>query len=242
MNRTGTFIRSFIPRHVSNRTFLRLYWLAALIHVSRRTSNINYEKNLLQLRSMNRELQNTGSAYIENQNEWSEIMYGAGSHHNMKYSGCEIIATYNALKAVGALVGCDAAESMAGLIRYYETNGAALLGEFGVSPKAIETYFVRQGFSVTATDKDDNKDIDAVDGKSRVLIVTVYNDMNDITKQVHTVCITKEAVTGYVLHNAYCRDEQGVYKESIPYTTLQEAISHISGYEPKLIYLIGIES
>ena len=241
MEKTGSFFRSFIPKHVNNRTFLRLYRLAALIHVSRRTSNINYGKNLIQLRSMNRYLQNNRSAYIENQNEWSEIIYGAGPHHNMKYSGCEIIATFNALRAVGALADCDAAESMAGLIRYYEANGAALLGEFGVSPKAIETYFVRHGFSVASTEKDDNKDLDTVDSKSQVLIVTVYNDVNDITKQVHTVCITKDAVKGYVLHNAYRKDEHGVYRESIPYTTLKEAINHISGYEPKLIYLIGIE-
>ena len=240
MRKTGSLIRSFIPKHVSNRTFLRLYQLAALIHVSRRTSNKNYEKNIVQLRSMNWDLQNERFTYIENQNEWSEIMYGAGPHHNMKYSGCEIIATFNTLKAVGGLADYDAVKSMAELIRYYEMNGAALLGEFGVSPKAIETYFIRQGFTVTATDKDDNKNVDTVDGKSRVLIVTVYNDVNDITKEVHTVCITKDAMKGYVLHNAYCRDEHGVYRESIPYKTLKEAINHISGYEPKLIYLIGI--
>lgn len=240
MEKTRGFFRSFIPKHMSNRTFLQLYRLTALIHVSRRTSNINYGKNIVRLHSMNRDLQNNHPAYIENQNEWSEIMYGAGPHHNMKYSGCEIIATFNALRAVDGLADCDAAGSMARLIRYYEANGAALLGEFGVSPKAIKKYFVRQGFSVTATDKDGDKDMDTVDGKSRVLIVTVYNDANDITKQVHTVCITKNAMKGYVLHNAYCRDEHGVYRESIPYKTLKEAINHISGYEPKLIYLIGI--
>lgn len=39
---------------------------------------------------------------------------------------------------------------------------------------------------------------------------------------------------GYVLHNTYCRDKNGVY------ATLLDAVRHISRYEAKLIYLIGI--
>lgn len=241
MKKTGSFFRSFIPKRVSNRTFLRLYQWTALVKVSQKRRNINYKYNIVKLRSMDRNLRNDHAAYIENQNEWGEIVYGAGPHHNMKYSGCEIIATYNALSALDALTECDAAESMARLIQYYEANGAALLGDFGVSPKAIETFFKKQGFFVTTTDEGDSKNTDFVDSQSKVLIITVYNDGNDITKQVHTVCITKDVGRGYVLHNAYCRDKNGVYRESIPYATLSEAISHISGFEPKLIYLIGIE-
>ncbi len=34
-------------------------------------------------------------------------------------------------------------------------------------------------------------------------------DKNDITRQIHTVCITKKHDGNYVLHNAYCRDQTG---------------------------------
>lgn len=126
------------------------------------------------------------------------------------------------------------------LIREYEKHGAAQRGEFGVSPRAIETYFRKQGFLVITTCKDDDQSMDEIDQKSQVLIATVYNDANDITKQVHTICITKDGGNGYVLHNAYRRDKNGVYTASAPYATLSDAVSHISRYEAKLIYLIGI--
>ena len=67
----------------------------------------------------------------------------------------------------------------------------------------------------------------------------MYNNAKDITAQIHTVCITKED-NGYILHNAYCMDQNGAYAASIPYATLKEAIAHISKQEVKMIYLIGI--
>ena len=177
------------------------------------------------------------SSYIENQNEWGSILYGSGKHHNMRYSGCEIIATFNALKA---LKGTGSPESMAELIREYEARGAALRGEFGVSARAIEAYFRKQGFHVTVTDKADRESLAMVDRQSQVLIAVAYNDVNDITQQVHTICITKDAGKGYVLHNAYRKDKNEKYIASVPYATLSDAINKISRYEPKLIYLIGI--
>ncbi len=42
------------------------------------------------------------------------------------------------------------------------------------------------------------------------------------------------------MHNADYKDKKGEYTESISYPTLRKAITHISGYGAKLIYLIGI--
>ena len=237
MKRVKKLLVSFIPRHVNNRTFLRIYQILALIPVPSKIRKRNYNVNVSQLKKTNWDFWNVASAYIENQNEWNEIMYGAGSHHNMRYSGCEIIATFNAHKV---LTGNGSPESMAKLICEYEKCGAALWGEFGVSPRAIESYFKRHGFIVTTTDKNDSRSLEILASQCRVWIATVYNDANDITKQVHTVCITKDSGTGYVLHNAYHSDKDGNYISSIPYETLTDAISHISKYETKLIYLIGI--
>lgn len=228
---------SFIPKHVSNHIFLRIYHLTSFIPVPRKIREQNYKINIVRLKNVCWDFWTVPSSYIENQNEWGNIMYGAGKHHNMRYSGCEIIATFNALKA---LKGTGSPESMAELIREYEARGAALRGEFGVSARAIEAYFRKQGFYVTVTDKVDRESLEMVDRQSQVLIAVAYNDANDITQQVHTICITKDAGKGYVLHNAYRKDKNEKYIASAPYATLSDAINNMSRYEPKLIYLIGI--
>lgn len=237
MGRVKKFFVSFIPKHVGNRTVRMVYHMLTFIKVSRKTRVKNYNSNIVKLNHKTWDFLAVPNAYIENQNEWSEIMFGAGQHHNMKYSGCEIIATFNALKS---LTGNGSPESMATLISEYEACGAALQGEFGVSPLAIEAYLKKRGYVVSTADKEDSTEPDKVDEQSHVFIATVYNDANDITKQIHTVCITKNEDSRYVLHNAYCRDKNGTYVPSIPYTTLSDAIGHISQYEVQLIYLIGI--
>lgn len=237
MRKVKNFFVSFIPKYVSNRIFLRIYHIISLVSVPRKIRDQNYKSNIVQLRNAHWDVWTEDSAYIENQNEWDNIMYGAGKHHNMRYSGCEVIATFNALKT---LTGKGSPESMAELIREYEMRGAALRGEFGTSPRATEAYFRKQGFQVTVTDKGDGVSLETVDRKSQVLIAVAYNNANDITQQVHTICITKEEGKGYILHNAYHRDKNGKYIASVPYATLSDAISNMSRYEPKLIYLIGI--
>lgn len=228
---------SFIPKHVGNRAVCTVYHVLTFFTVSRRVRENNYNSNIEQLNHKEWDFLAVPNAYIENQNEWSGILFGAGRHHNMKYSGCEVIATFNALKA---LTGCGSPESMATLISEYETRGAALQGEFGVSPLAIENYLKKKGCVVSTTDKENSAELDKVDEQSQVFVATVYNDVNDISKQIHTVCVTKGANDKYILHNAYCRDKSGAYTSSIPYETLHDAIAHISQYEVKLIYLIGI--
>lgn len=239
MAKRKSFFVSFIPKHVSNRIFLKAYQILALIPVPKKIRKKNYSTNVDLLRDTDWDVWSVPSAYIENQSEWDNIMFGAGKHHNMRYSGCEVIATFNARKV---LTGSGSPKSMAKLICKYESRGAALRGEFGVSPRAIAAYFSKHGFKVTTTDKDDSNSLDMVDLQSKVLIATVYNDANDITKQVHTVCITKDEENRYILHNVYHKDKNGTYIESSPYETLSDAIGNISEYDTKLIYLIGIEA
>ena len=232
------FVVSFIPRYVGNSVVLRVYHLLTLIPVPQNIRKKNHAHNAVRLKDTKWDFLTVPSAYIENQNEWGEILYGWGSHHNMRYSGCEIIATFNALKALGK---ADSPDFMAELIGEYEKHGAALWGEFGVSPQAICAYLKRQGLSVVTVKKDDNKSLNMADSRCRVFIATVYNDAKDITAQIHTVCITKED-NGYILHNAYRKNREGIYVASIPYPTLKEAISHISDQEAKMIYLNGIDN
>lgn len=231
------FFVSFIPRYVNNRVFLNVYQMLSFIKVPRMVREKNYTFNCEKLCHMNSDFWNNPSVYVENQNEWKDIRFGAGRHHNMSYSGCEIIASFNAYKAIRGLA---LPEQMAQFIYDYEARGAALLGEFGTAPRAIETYFKHKGFAVSAAYGEDFAAVNRIGSSYRVMIATVYNDKDDITKQVHTVCITVEEGKGYVLHNAYLVNKKGAYVASVPYKTVTDAVRHISRYEPKLIYLIGI--
>lgn len=231
------FLRSFIPLHISNRFLWNTYKIFAWIRVPDFVREKNRAENRMRLRAAEWEFWGNPAAYIENQHEWKNILFGAGFHHNMSYSGCEIIAVYNAKKALGV---CGTPERMADLIYGFEAGGAALMGEFGTSPAAIVEYFKKSGFSVLVTLKEEKAVLDKISRKCPVMIATVYNDKYDILKQVHTVCITGSEGQGYIVHNAYHRDINGTYVASRPYTTLVEAVKNISEYGPKLISLIGI--
>lgn len=230
-------IASFIPRYVSNRILLTAYRLLALLSVPRFVRKKHYQQNLVRLEETDWGFWSVPETYIENQSEWGNIRFGVGRRQSMSYAGCEIIATYNARKALG---GSVSKRYMAELIGAYEARGAALWGAFGVTPTAIAAYFKKNGFEVQTADGADETAVEEIAGSHKVMIATAYNDKNDITEQIHTVCITKNRESRFVLHNAYRIDERGQYRESLPYETLQEAAAHISRQESKLIHLIGI--
>lgn len=230
-------IASLIPRYVNNRVLLTVYCILALLGVPRFVRKRNARDNRIQMEQTDWDFWSAPEAYIENQSEWGNIRFGVGRRQSMRYAGCEIIATYNARKALGGPVS---KRYMAELIGAYEARGAALWGAFGVAPTAIAAYFKKTGFEVRTADGADEAAVEEIAKNHKVMIATAYNDKNDITEQIHTVCITKNRDGKFVLHNAYRQDERGQYRESLPYETLQEAATHISRRESKLIYLIGI--
>ena len=154
----------------------------------------------------------------------------------MSYSGCEIISTYNALSALGESTSAD---TMVNMISTYEKDGAALFGEFGTSPHAIENYMKDAGYQVQTTTSTDAEKINAIGDNSDVIIATVYNDKNNITRQIHTVCITKTPEGNYVAHNTGKYNGKK-YEESEKVSTLNEAINQIST-EPQAINIVGVK-
>lgn len=222
---------------MSSRVLLVVYRILSIFRIPGFMREKHYRENRVRLEQTDWVFWTMPNAYIENQSEWGSICFGLGKRQSMAYAGCEIMAAYNAGKALGV---AGSKQDMAELIRSYEKRGAALFGKFGVAPTAIRNYFRRKGFSVETADGENGPAVEAVGRKYAVMIATAINDKNDITKQIHTVCITKRPDGSYVLHNAYYRDENGRYRESVPYQTLQEAVGHISRRDPKLIYLIGI--
>ena len=224
----------------------------------------HYEKNSAKLSSdsiaLNPKLNNTGK-YIENQAQWGGISYGMGREEeaygdesNMSYSGCEIIATYNALVALGET------PDMASLIKGYEKHGMTLNGHAGTSPTAIMDYFAINGFDTKMLIDFSNDSAIEDLAKYDTIIATVYNDENDITNMIHTVSITKEVVDGhteFIIHNSYNRNpsekdkevlntmteeqrKRAIYFQSKPYMSLKEAAFNLSGASTKPISLIGI--
>jgi len=231
------WLAAFIPKYANNRVLLKGYRLLTIFSVPRFIRKRHLRENRIKLGESNWNFWKERGALIENQSEWEVIRFGVGRRQCMGYAGCEIIATYNARMALGELLSKD---DMAEMIDAYEKRGAALGGAFGVAPTMIAAYLREHGFTVEAADGADEAAVEKIAKTHRVMIATAYNDKNDITAQIHTVCITKNADGAFVLHNAYQKDEKGRFSASRPYKIFQEAVAHISWREPKLIYLIGI--
>ncbi len=158
--------------------------------------------------------------YIENQSEFHDMKYGTMP---LSYSGCEIIAVYNALNFFNDTV------SLPSLIKYFESNGAALGGELGTAPMALVYYFINRRYNIVYSYE--QEDFDEIANISAALILTAYNDKNDITKMIHTICITKKNGL-FTVHNC----SQKPYYENI-----NDLIREIGGNNNgKGILLIGI--
>ena len=164
-----------------------------------------------------------GKSYIENQADWKNILFGKGLS-NMSYSGCEIIATYNALYAMGE------SPSMPELIANYESGGMALNGQFGTSPEAIYNYFVNEGFDASMiTDFSSEDKINELADKYDTFITTVYNNSSDITDMIHTVSITKTGSGSnarFSSHNTYTVSNNK-YVSQDGFATLSDAIASV---------------
>lgn len=228
--------KAFIPQNIKNEGVLSFY-------ETLRQHNSISEKRIADNAETNKKLL-CGSdvilkagQYIENQNEWKPVQFGSFKEHNMQYSGCEIIATYNALMALGEEVS---GQTMVDLISSYERDGAALNGDFGVAPVAIADYFKNCDYDVSMTTSKDKNTINKIGEKSDTIIVTVYNNQQDITAQVHTLSITKEANGKYSVHNSYNYDDKkSKYTSQGGYNTLQDAINGTST-DALAISIIGI--
>ena len=227
--------KAFIPQNIDNKTVLDAF---DVMRGANFISDKVIEENAIANKA---ELMNAGyiprrGECIENQALWGKVQFGNSPNSNMSYSGCEIIATYNALSALGEPTSAD---TMVSLISGYERDGAALNGEFGVAPRAIADYFIKEGYSVDMTVSTDAATINKLGENSNVVIATVYNNQNDITQMVHTVCITKTDEGKYVVHNAYKQDKKGNYVETEA-ATFEKAIQCI-GSDPAAISVIGIK-
>lgn len=236
--------QSFIPKYIPNVVVL---WIWKLVGRLCRLSGRTIERNRMENKSilldkaspcLTRQL-SVSEAYIENQSQWDKVAFG--SKYTMSYGGCEIIAVYNALLSLGQQM---TPEDMVELISYFERKGVALKGKIGVVPQAAYYYFKQQGYSVKIWYDTDADKVNAIGRTYDTLIVTAYNDCNDISKGLHTVNISKNVAEKYILHNAYrvVSDYAGNkrYTCSMPYATLMEAVQNISHKSARPVCIISI--
>lgn len=228
------FFNGFVPRYFGNGAVL---WFYELLRKSQRILgkkdwqhlDINAEKLISHLKHAE-----GFGGFIEDQNNYADILLGKVS---MKFAGCEIFAVYNTLKALENKIpeGKRLLEQypLYRLIEYFEADGLVLSGSFGTAPKALCDFFIKHGFNAILTTKENEFEKLAEDAAA--LILTMYNDRDDITKEVHTVCITKSD-EGFIAHNVYCNG-----KIVGPAKNLMELIGSFNGGKAKGISLIGIQ-
>ena len=163
--------------------------------------------------------------FIEDQNQWEDASYGEST---MQYSGCEIFATFN---AIWSMLG-KTIMSLPEMISEYEKDGMVLSGKFGTAPKAVSDFLEKHGFQTELST--DEKEFDEVGKRSDSLILTMYNNKDDISQEVHTINISKKDKK-YTAHNVYCNG-----KILGPFDSVSETINNINNGKAKGISLIGI--
>ncbi len=230
---------SYAVTHIPNCCMAKILSLFTLVKVSRKRINENLAANGKVLAAAAAEKSGffTPGRFVENQNEWESVRFGLST---MKYSGCEIMAVYNALLDLGNRM---TAQDMAELISKFERKGAELNGRWGCSPKSIYKYLARRGYRVTMTTSTKPDTINFIGENSNSIIITAYNDRNDIRRMIHTISVTKDNRGNYTLHNAYKRmnGRYAAYSGNSPVKNLWDVIGLISQGQASPICIIGIQ-
>ncbi len=224
-----------IPRIISNRMLLRITQCmrflqrhGAMFAASHTDLNIRSLKELIYDNPVMRM-----SPFIENQRQLTSMYIGLST---MAEAGCEVIAVYNALKAVSI-----DEHPLPELIEAFEKDGIIRSGKYGVAPMAMRDHLKRLGYKTEITSKVDK--MGEILDKSRVAILTLYNDRENIGEQVHSVCISRSPVSGadfrsgmgYVIHNMY-----GDGRVLGPYKDMDDIRTGLRGGRTGPISLIGI--
>lgn len=183
-----------IPGRISNRLVLEVY---DLMRKSQFLCRKDYSEKLQQnTASFSAHLPSIRKAggYVEDQHSYEDMSYGETT---MKHAGCEIFAVYNALHTLESSITIHLPE----LIHEFEKDGMVLSGRFGTSPGALIDYLNRKGYSTESTSREE--EFDAFGCRFPALILTMYNNRDDIRDEIHTVHISRNS-RGFTAHNVCC--------------------------------------
>lgn len=224
--------------HIPNCCMVKILNLFTLIKISakRQAENQTANRNILAAAASEKNGFFTPGHFIENQREWGSVRFGRST---MSYSGCEIIAVYNILLDLGNEIS---SQNLAEIIGEFERKGAAIRGKWGCAPRSVYQYLVRKGYQAAMITRSDPDTINAIGESSRSVIITAYNDKNDIRNMIHTVAVTKDTLGNYILHNAYKRinGRYTAYSGNHPIKRLWDAIGAMSQGQAASICVIGI--
>ena len=219
-----SFFKSFIPQKISNDTALSFFEILRKgSHVSNNFPE-NLENNIKNFEHHKKQIKKD-KGYIENQNNYNDMQYG---NKKMSYCGCGIISVFNAINFLTNNENINLPE----IINDFEKDGIILNGIFGTSPKAIEDYLIKKNYLTMSTTNEN--EFDEIGEKAECLILTFYNDKNNIMNQVHVINITKEKGKYYV-HNC------GINHQKIPYNSVSDFFKRAERGKGKGIFLIGIK-
>lgn len=219
-------LHDFIPKKVNNKVVLGVYDSFRRIDRIHHSNNViknNHEYNKQNIKGHN--IVSRKYKYIEDQHNYKDIKYGCVT---VSYAGCEVISVYNTYVYYFG----QAIVSLPELLSYFENDGMTLNGAFGTSPIVLERYLNSHGFKATFLDGKDM--ISRCEGEN-CIILTFFNNEDNIMDAVHTVCVTKEE-GGYYGHNVYCNG-----KRLGPYTSINNFIKDINKGKSKLINSIIVK-
>ena len=111
-------------------------------------------------------------------------------------NGCGLIATYNVLFDLTKNENID----FPAIIKDLESDGIILNGAFGTSMVAIKDYFEKNGFKAIGSCK--VEEFNKIGEEYDAMILTVYNNLDDITGGMHFMAITKQNGV-YKVHNNF---------------------------------------
>ena len=178
-------------------------------------------------------------SYIENQQEWKGIRFGWHPGSNLADTGCGVFAAYNVLFDAGRIRSGREGGVLEELICSFERFGAVFGGRLGVSVFALYLYFKRHfpkaGLCLWHNAYRQN----SFGLKYDAFVATIVNERVNPFKGLHTVCITKKD-RRFFIHNAYRRTGSGSFRQSEPYDSLSDALSHITK-NPFFVDVIGIK-
>lgn len=177
--------------------------------------------------------------YIDYQFGLTDMYYGInGSSITADDNTCEIIAMYNAMYYLND--GVDSPRhDFPEMIAQIESKGPCLNGYLGTSPVIMNEYMKGEGYHtkmIQGSKARNEKSIKKLQDDYETYIVTLYNDKNDLSAYIHTMCITKVEEDGdikYILRNDY--DE---YTQA--YDSISECLEHYKDGNSKTISIIGV--
>lgn len=235
------FIMKFIPNGISDGLLLSLMRFGQCFNsIKRKTVIAHRAHNQAIWDAHSKDFKENG--FIEDQNKLNEMVYGTKkllitrlfmrdyyipATKSLDASGnvCELVALYNALRVLNY-----EKVSLVDLIEYFEFkhNGAIFNGNFGTSPNAIHKFLIQSGYNalIRCADKLNPMQYQILQANYKTFIFSTWNNENDASDFLHTMCITKEndpdGKDKFVIHNDYTKKSSKFHL--MKYDSLQSAM------------------